>query len=409
MKKQSYIKLISLIFILIANYCFSQENNKCVENIDFLMRMLSEKSVSYQNLITDKNNFNQRVNTIKSIALKDTNPYNCSEYLEKILRNINDGHLQILVKNNVNFKDSISVNNYLQSIKFNSLEKINIDSLIANSNKSENILHSLNDNIDIYIIENQPNSFKGYVVESNSKFWKKGELVFKYSKSDNFYEGVSYNILKNPRYYKTSTLNELFKKFNISKFKREDCKIFNDSKEKLSFKIIDNKILYVSIRSFKNNTKEENKEFVDFFENSVLPNYTKYENIIFDVRNNSGGAMAYETLMSGIKKNKDSKNVFVLQNRKTASAAEHFILHLSKIKKIETIGENTMGMTAFRDINQLPFPNFDYTFFFPVKIFDKNYKDLLQYEYVGIPAQVELQENEDWLNKTIEIIKKNFR
>ena len=408
MKQHAKRNLIFILISILSNISYAQQTNQCTENIDFLIKTLEEKSPSYKYLVSDKMQFKTYADSIKKIAINDNNSYNCKEYLQKIMRYIQDGHLQILVKNDIDLRDSTSVNQFFKSEKFNSLPIINIDSIIQ-SKKTENIYNSLSENINIYILQDSPNSFKGYVNNSNSKKRKKGELILKFNKTDNHYEGVLYNIFKDPRYFKTSTLEELLKKFNLSNFTKEECEIFNKSKEKLSFEIIDNRILYVSIRSFKNGTLEENKEFIDFFENSVLPNYTKYKHIIFDVRDNPGGAMAYETLLSGIKKNKDSKDIYVIQNRNTASAAELFILHLGKIKTIKTIGENTMGMTAFRDIYQEPFPNNDYVIFLPTKIFDKNYKDLLKYEYVGIAPNIKLNENENWLSKTVEMMNKNFR
>lgn len=406
MNTRTIRKLFFILTTILSSLSYAQENNKCAENIDFLIKTLEEKSPSYKYLVKNKVDFQIKADSIKSIAIKDNNPYNCKEYLQRIMRTIQDGHLQILVKNNLDFSDSTSVNNFLNSEKFNSLPKINIDSLIEHKNPAY-IYNSLIDNINIYIFQDSQNHFKGYVKNSDSKFWRKGELILKFTKGNSFYEGVSYTISKDPRYFKTSSLESLIKKFNISKFTREESLIFNRSKQKLSFEIIDNEILYVSIRSFRNLTIEENKEFVEFFEKSVLPNYKKYKNIIFDVRDNPGGAMAYETLLSGVKKIKDPKNIFVLQNRNTASAAELFILHLRGLKPIKTIGENTMGMTSFRDIHQAPFPNNDYVIFLPTKVFDKNYKDLLQYEYIGITPNIELNENENWLFKTVEIIKKS--
>jgi len=400
----------NLFFILILTFGISdaQSNNKCVKNIDFLNATLEEKSPSYKYLIKDKIYFKKQTDSIKIIANKDKNPYNCKIYLEKIMRSIQDGHLQILAKNNFVYNDSISVNNFLKSEKFHSLPKINIDS-ISDNKLPENIYNSLTNDIVISIIKDSDNKFYGYIKNSNSKFWEKGELILKYTKEKNYYEGISYNILKDPRYFKTQTFEELAKKFNISKFNKNESQIFNKSKEKLSFKLIDNEILYVSIKSFSNLTIEDNNEFVEFFKNSVLPNYKKYKNIIFDVRDNSGGAMAYESLLSGIKKNKDIKNILVLQNRNTASAAELFILHLGEIKNIKTIGENTRGMISFRHIYQAPFPNNDYSIFLPIKIFDKNYKDLLRYEHIGIEPNIKLNENENWLSKTVEMMNKNFR
>lgn len=407
MKKTISLKLTCVFLLLVIKYSYAQESKNCPKSIDFLLKTLVEKSPSYNYTIEDKKAFLSKVDSIKKVSINYNNQNDCSISLQKILRNIHDGHLQILVKNDVNLSDSISTNTFLKSVAFNSLQKINLESLVS-QNITKKDYHSLSDSLDILIIQNKPNSFKGYVSNSYSRLWKKGEQILNYSKVGDSYEGIIYNRLKNPRFFKANSTTELFKKFNISEFKKQDCLIFNKSNKKLSIKIIDDKILYISIRSFKNLTKEENKEFFDFFEKTVLPNYNKYENIIFDVRNNPGGAMAYYPLIKGIKKNKESKNIYVLQNRFTASAAELFIIHLSETKKVITIGENTVGMTAFRDIHQVSIPDTNYAIFLPTKVFNNSFKEFLKYEFVGLSPQIKLPENSNWLNSTIEIIKKNF-
>lgn len=112
MKKLIIRKLFFILTTILSSLSYAQENNKCAENIDFLIKTLEEKSPSYQYLVTDKTYFQKRADSIKKIAIKDINAYNCKEYLQRIMRTIQDGHLQILVKNNIDFNDSTSVNTF---------------------------------------------------------------------------------------------------------------------------------------------------------------------------------------------------------------------------------------------------------------------------------------------------------
>lgn len=395
--------VLLIVLCIFATKGIAQNTNECTENIDFLIKTLEEKSPAYKNLIIDRKSFALFVDEVKKEALDD-NKFSCSEYLQKILRNVGDGHLQILYNDNVNLKDSVSVKKFLESEKFNSLPRIKLENALVKNTANKPLYYSLNDDLSIYIVQEDTKTFKGYVKETNSIFWEPGELILQYTNTNSIYEGVIYSRLKNPLYYKMDNLESLFKRFNISKFSQQECGIFNHVNEKLSYKIIDD-VLYVSFRSFQNLTQEENKEFENFINSAVIPNYNKYENILFDVRNNSGGAMVYHSLTKFLKKDKNKKNIYVLQNRKTASAAELFILQLKNMKDITTIGENTRGMVAFRDINVVEFPKKDYRLWLPIKIFDKNYKDLLKYEHLGIAPDVVLEENQDWLSKAINIMK----
>lgn len=395
--------VLLMVFYVFTTHAIAQKTNECTENIDFLIKTLEEKSPAYKNLIIDRKSFALFVDDIKKEALDD-DKFGCSEYLQKILRNVGDGHLQILYNDNINLKDSISLEKFLKSEKFKSLPRINLENAFTKNSANKPVYYSLNDDLSIYIVQEDTKTFKGYVKETNSIFWEPGELILEYSNLNNVYEGVIYSRLKNPLYYKMDNLESLFKRFNISEFPQQECRIFNHVSEKLSYKIIDD-VLYVSFRSFQNLTQEENKEFENFINSVVIPNYNKYENILFDVRNNSGGAMVYHSLTKFLKKDKNRKNIYILQNRKTASAAELFILQLKNMKDITTIGENTRGMVAFRDINVVEFPTKDYRLWLPIKTFDKNYKDLLKYEHVGIAPDIILEENQDWLSKAINIVK----
>ncbi len=362
-----------------------------------MMEEIQNSSPSY-NIIDNKQTFIKRADSIKKIAQNEINEYSCLKYLNMILRPIQDGHLKVYKKRNVDFKDSKSVNKFLNSVKFNNprIEKLDFTAI-----NSKDTYYSYNDKIKIFIKEYLPNKYFGIVIESESKFWRKGEIVLDFQKKTDYYEGVRYSITKDPSFYRTQTFERILKNFKVSKFPKEKIGIFNTTEEKLSIKILDNKILYVSIKSFKNNTKEENDEFQNFFSNIVLPNYKKYDKIIFDLRDNSGGAMAYILFLKNLKNLKSKKTIHVLQNRNTASAGELFILDLKKIKTVTSFGENTAGMTAFRDLKAVNLPCNNYFLWKPIKKLNRKFRDYLKYEHSGIKPDYELKENDNWLEKIL--------
>jgi len=358
---------------------------------------IQNSSPSYD-ILDDKEKFIKRADSIKNIALNDNNEFNCLKYLNMVLRPIQDGHLKVYPKRTIDFKDDKSVNEFLNSAKFKNSRIVELDFDTINS---KDIYYSYYNKIKIFIEEYESNMFQGIVIESESKFWKKGEIVLDFQKKANYYEGVRYSTAKDPYFYRTRSFQRLLKSFRVSEFPKEELDIFNKTEKKLSIKILDKQILYVSIKSFKNNTAEENAEFQNFFKNTVLPNYKKYEKIIFDLRDNSGGAMAYTLFLKDLKKSKTEKTIYVLQNRHTASAGELFILDLEKINPITSFGENTAGMTAFRDIKAVDLPCYNYYLWKPIKKLNRKYNEYLKYEHNGIEADFELKENDNWLEKVL--------
>ena len=393
------MKLMCIVLCILSFGLLNAQHTECScsRNIDFMMAELQDLSPSYD-IIDDKQTFIKRADSIKNIAQNDSNDYNCLKYVNMVLRPIQDGHLKVYPKRNVDFKDHKSVNEFLNSIKFTNSK---IEALDVATVDRTATYYSYNDKITILIKEYEPNNYYGIVIESKSKFWRKGEVVLDFQKKANYFEGVRYSITKDPYFYRTQTLERLLKTFRVSKFPKEHLGIFNRTEEKLSIKILDNKILYVSIKSFKNNTKEENDEFQNFFSNIVLPNYKLYDKIIFDVRDNSGGAMAYTLFFKDLKKIKTKKTIYVLQNRQTASAGELFIIDLKKMTPITSFGENTAGMTAFRDLKAVHLPCYNYFLWKPIKKLNRKFRDYLKYEHNGIDADFELKENDNWLEKVV--------
>lgn len=203
------MKLILPVFFFLTFTTLNAQDSECScsDSIDFLLLELDNSSPSYK-LLDNKVEFKRRADSIKNLAVIDKNKFNCLQYLNMVIRPIQDGHLSVFPKKTVDFKDEKSVNEFLKSKKFNNVRIIKFD--IDNLNKKE-LHYSYADKIKILIQEYKPNNFRGIVIESTSKYWRKGELVLDFKKTNDSFEGVRYTIRKDPVFYKTKTLKRLLK------------------------------------------------------------------------------------------------------------------------------------------------------------------------------------------------------
>lgn len=187
------------------------------------------------------------------------------------------------------------------------------------------------------------------------------------------------------------------KHLKIYSTKTVDEKVYEKSlftKKLPKFKII-NDINYIKVPSFSYRLWKH----LDRFYDSITPIVKEKQNVILDIRSNSGGGeRMYKQLLKLIKR----KNIVVLFNRKCASACEEVALKVKTYKNAIAIGENTNGQFAYGFINSYKTPNCKLTFIIPTK----KYKKRLKYEYVGVPPDIKSSKEKDWIQLAIKELKK---
>ncbi|GAB3173818.1 S41 family peptidase [Telluribacter humicola] len=89
--------------------------------------------------------------------------------------------------------------------------------------------------------------------------------------------------------------------------------------------------------------------------------------------------------------------IVVLMNRQCASSAEAFIYYAKQSRKVLTMGENSGGFMGFGNVMESQTPCYQYT----VRSTTFKYKNLSQYEYIGIDPHIRLSPNQDWLAEVV--------
>ena len=145
------------------------------------------------------------------------------------------------------------------------------------------------------------------------------------------------------------------------------------------------------------------KEIDNFYKHSFSK--INKPNLIIDLRNNGGGStLQGKALIKFLKKNNDIK-AYVIVNSFSASATELILLEIREFKNVIVVGENTKGRVAYGYGNQA-LKSTTQCGFSVLMTVEKSYNSI-EYEMVGIPPDKYLESGRDWVEQTIEIIKKN--
>lgn len=398
---------IFIILILFSIKGFSQNDKcPCSRDLVYLSDFLVEKSVSFKRTINNKSIINQKKDSILKLILQDNNSeLECRKYLSLLLLSINDGHLSISpIKKNL--QDSIKKVKFINSprIKTRKYVSLNLDSILQL--KNTNVFDYYWRDIKIVDFKTE-NGIMGIVYNSDNDFYKKGDVFYTINNISQKYYSVFYTNDNEPISYYDLTLESAYKNFDLCKENKDNCYFNLRRKLKFLLEEKDNAILYISIADFKNGTIEAQNEFEDFFLNQVFKLYKDNENIIFDLRNNPGGAIGgFEKFFKQLKRNNTKKNIYVLQNRHTGSAAEIFTLKLKEFNNVIILGENSAGMISFRDIRSEPLPSGKYFLNYPKYVVNKRYKNWLKYERKGITPDKFLNNNKDWVEQALDEINK---
>jgi len=411
------------VFFLITIVSNAQTNTYLTDLA--ALKSIVQKSASYKAQIKayKQANYNALYDRLSLDTIGSTNSYSYFYNLAQFLFPLRDNHLRFYqLPNYSNFKTKQTIDSFIKSDDFLDYPtcKINIDSLKIELAKKpldsiEGIYH-YDKFYTVGLFQNENNEYIGVILDSHVSLWVKGQIaIHLYEFAPNLYKAIYghpqfRNFILHPieKYQNQSLVNSYFYgSYSESVYSKQlrqfDYVNLPKGTSKFSLRNINDDIQYLLIQSFQANkaTAKASQRFYDSIKSSL-----KASHLILDLRNNEGGAekgMAkyFKLLKKYIKKG----NLYVLLNNGTLSQAEIFALKLKQLKNVATIGQNTKGMLAYGSnygkTERLPSGRFA---IYPTDM--NNGLKLLQYEDYGIKPDIILSDDEDWIQKVIEIIRK---
>lgn len=388
------------------------------------LKLILQKTPSFKAQIKDNklSYYEALYNRLASDTMSDNNSFTYFYNLSQLLFPLRDNHLgfyQLPNRNNVNKENIDSFIVTKEFLNYPSC-KVNIDSLKSELKKKpldsiEGIYH-YDRFYSIGLFKNADKEFIGVILDSETKLWVKGQIaIHLYEYAPNLYKAIyGHPLFKNfilqtvEKYQYNSLVNSYFYSSNSQsiyskQLQQIDYVNLQKGSSQFALKNIDKEVQYLLVRTFQadNTTKQKSKQFYDSIKNSLKTSY-----LIFDLRNNEGGAekemKKYFTLL---KKYIRHGHLYILLNNGTLSQAEIFTLKLKRLNNVITIGQTTKGMLAYGSNygkrERLPSGRFE---IYPTDM--KSNASLLQYEDYGIPPDIVLKGNNEWIEQVTEIIRK---
>lgn len=377
--------LIVILFLFAIKVDAQQAQN--IADLDFLYQAI-QQTPSYKDQLKGDKKYQQVYESIKS-NFNDQNEFDVYRKLYRLIGPIKDNHLgfykiaDTTLKPNL-LKLNINVDSLKNSLKDNSIT--NIEG-IYNTGDKQVAIFSKNQE-EKYVFHLESKTVVGFLIKTPHQ-------SLDYISLQNSNRG--FVLLRNLKFTNGN--------FRILNLYRTEKPIFNNlevGKENFEFKHLADGVDYLRLSSFYSsnvNIAIATKFFVSVKDSIHAPH------LIVDVRNNSGGGFrTSQQFISFLSRYKGM--IYILQNEKTASNAEKFIVRLIGKKNVLTLGETSLGTLTYGSNygKTLSLPNHKF-YFYPT---DSSDKIDFKYENVGIVPQVILNPfTEDWISQTLKYIKAN--
>lgn len=419
------MKFIFSLALLLSTIISNAQSKTYLEDLSALKSIL-EKTHSFEDQIKGNKriSYNALYDQLAIDTISDPDSYDYFYNLAQLIFPIRDNHLSFYkLYNEDHFKTKESVDNYIASEEFSNYPNshLNLDSLVKvlatkPAESVEGIYH-FDTLYSVALFKNGENKYMGVVTESRFKLWTPGQIaIHLYEQTPNKFKAIyghpiikSFYLINNEKVENGSLLNSVFPtqfgSIGYSKKKRNAIDYVNLPLNNHPFQLknIHQDVQYLLLRTFQANkaTSEKSQQFYDSIKNILTA-----PNLILDLRNNSGGAekeaRKYEQLM---KQYARKGHVYILMNNETLSQAEMFIIELKNNQNITTVGQTSKGMLTYGSNygrkNKLPSGKFE------VRPTDMRGKAKhLKYEDVGITPDVFLNDQSDWIEQVVEVIKK---
>jgi hypothetical protein len=456
--------IVGLSVFLSVNTKAQNYDCNCGQTFDKMIEKLEANYIAYHLTKTEiENEYQTRKSEFKTLA-NQTEPQNCTKLLQDFLSFFKDGHLFVSEYPNFSEED-------LSKTKSEIKENIFKVSDIANFSQSPIEGYWTDGASKFAIIKNTntkiPFEYVAVIVEALDVS-KIGEMKFAVNFSKNTWDGIYYTNNYASRYvkvtpYKDNALLSIWGGIVWGRLQLKDANIFNPNAT--TFQKIDEKNAVLTIPSFLIEAKDFNKVLMD--NKKELKNI---ENLIIDIRGNTGGNGIYFGLLSTyyekpaqhvrgfalssedniiyfekfasnrkndpyapvIKAMKEEKgkivpgpdfgqlelksektnikNVVILTDRSNMSAAETFVLYSKAVSsKVITMGDNTGGVVDYNNINLIKLNCEKHGIYFGYPTYTLHDKVVTQgYNKTGIPPDVKIDNTvQDKIAFIVKYLKEN--
>lgn len=412
--------VVFYLFVIASN----GQINTYLEDLATLKFVL-QKTPSYKSQI--KGDKQALFNSLYERLASDTtsNPHSFKYFynLSQLIFPLKDNHLgfyQIAAYDN--FKNKDRIDSFIGTKEFLDYPTfhINIDSLknVLAKRPADSVegIYNYGKFYSVGLFKRVDKEYVGVIIDSDVNLWRKGQIaIHLYEYAPNLFKAIyghplskNFILQTNEKYRNQSLVNSyLYSSYSLDIYSKQhrtvDYVNLSKNSSKFELKSINGNIQYLLLRSFQRNkiTIQQSKNFYDSIKNVLTA-----KNLILDLRNNEGGATKENRkYLRLLKKFTRNGNLYVLLNNGTLSQAEIFILQLKKLKTVTTVGQTTKGMLAYGSNygkrERLPSGRFE---IYPTDM--KGNAKLLQYEDYGINPDIILRDDKDWIEQTVEIIRK---
>jgi hypothetical protein len=414
--------IILLTFSIFSAY--GQADSPYVQDIAALHALI-QKTPSYKAQVKGKdlNDYNKLYEQLRNDKVDNISSYKYFYNLSQLILPLRDNHLGFYqLPNSDNFKNKEAIAKFVSSKEFEEYPKyeINLDSLkLALTNKPlesvEGIYH-YDKFYSVGLFRKSEKEYIGVVTDSDVPHWRKGQIaIHLYEYSPNYFKAIyghsftkHFLLQTNEKYIYHSLVNSKFyasysDAIYTKTIRKTDYVNLPEKSLNYQLKNVAKDIQYLLVKNFSNYSKEVQRS--NAFYDSIKYTLTA-PNLIFDLRNNEGGAQKVSKKYLGlIKKYAKKGKVYVLVNNGTISEGERLVLQLVRLPHVTTLGQITRGNISYGN-------NYDNRIKLPSQKFEvyptdmKGKGNYLKYENYGIKPAIFLEDTRDWIEQTIDIIKR---
>ncbi|GAB2679392.1 hypothetical protein GCM10027036_36800 [Flavihumibacter cheonanensis] len=413
------MRIFSLLILLFLHHLSFAQTTRFQQEVNSLDSLLRKTKSFKQQIKGDRKQHYQQKKAELLVSPDTTLAWQRFLLLTKLLDLVKDNHLGFYQRVNYQlFKTREQIDSLFAADYFRDVPSVtwNLDSLkeeLARKSKEdiEGIFHYGSD-FNLGILKTGEQQYMGVVLESSTPYVKPGHIMAWLSEKENnrFSAIYLHPVTKHFNYYATERYanqqlmySKLYpsnytgiytKELNLPDY----CNLPDTASPFLLSKPMPS-VQYVRVSSFSNNGKRRQQS------DSLYQLLTRSEpqpTIVFDLRNNTGGAASMaKPYIKWIRQIRKKSRVIVLINAYTISQGEITAQRLSRLKGVVLAGQSTKGMLAYGSNygRHIPIAGGEFVFY-PT---DMRTPGMFKFEDIGIQPDIELSNQEDWLKQVNKI------